>query len=111
MEPTALPERARRLFPHYEESALHGEAAAVLLIPRLLEDGDGDDLAWLAATYGEAALAGWLERRGARQLSVRSRAFWELVLGRPAAPGSGGGNQTPMPEDSGRRWGGSGRPA
>lgn len=84
MQETALPAATRRLFPHDDDSALQGGDAAALVIPRLLEDGDRDDLAWLVASFGEEALAGWLEHRGARRLSVRSRAFWELVLGRAA---------------------------
>jgi len=53
---------------------------------RLLEDGDGADLAWLCETVPEAALADWLGRHGGRQLSRRSRAFWETVLDRRAGP-------------------------
>jgi hypothetical protein len=34
----------------------------------------------------EAELAGWLAHSGGRKLSQRSRAFWEVVLGRPAGP-------------------------
>lgn len=88
-----LPAGVRRLFPHYfeENSEENSEAndldprrAAPFLISRLLEDGDAADLAWLSQTLGEAEMAAWLERHGGRQLSVRSRAFWELVLGRPA---------------------------
>ena len=56
------------------------------LIARLLEDGDGADLAWLTETVAEEDLAAWLERHGSRQLSRRSRAFWEVVLGTSAGP-------------------------
>lgn len=86
----SLPAGARRLFPHHEGDDLDPRRAAPFLISRLLEDGDAADLAWLGQTLGEAELAAWLERQGGRQLSVRSRAFWELVLGRPAGGGVGG---------------------
>lgn len=78
-----LPEETRRLFPGYAEADL---AASSLLIGRLLEDGDSHDLAWLCRTLPEVELALWLEARGGRQLSVRSRAFWEVVLDRQAGP-------------------------
>ena len=81
-----LPAGARRLFPHHEGDDLEARRAAPFLISRLLEDGDAADLAWLSQTLGEAELAAWLERHGARQLSVRSRAFWELILDRRAGP-------------------------
>ncbi|HEX6864519.1 MAG TPA: hypothetical protein VF414_16945 [Thermoanaerobaculia bacterium] len=82
----------KRLFAHYEESDLTPERGGSLVIARLLEDGDSADLAGLVAQAGEPALAGWLARHGGRQLSRRSRAFWEVVLGReagPSVPGAG----------------------
>ncbi len=72
---------ALRLFPDYDPEALAAPEARPLLSARLLEDGDSADLSWLVRTVPEAELAAWLGRRGARQLSVRSRAFWELMLG------------------------------
>lgn len=78
MTPTAA---MMRLFPHHEADAV---AASPLLVARLLEDGDGRDLASLFESMGESAVAAWLAERGGRQLSRRSRAFWTLVLGVPA---------------------------
>ncbi len=82
----SLPEGAQRLFPGYAETDLTLERAGSLLIARLLEDGDAADLAWLLGTLSEPELAGWFSRHGGRQLSTRSRAFWEIVLGRPSDP-------------------------
>lgn len=79
-----LPEGTRRLFPHYEE--IDEELGDSLVIARLLEDGDAADLAWLFGRFPENEIADWLARHGGRLLSVRSRAFWEDVLGRPAGP-------------------------
>lgn len=83
---SSLPPGARRLFSGYAEEDLTPERGGFLLIARLLEDGDGADLAWLTSTFPEVDLADWLARHGGRQLSVRSRAFWEVVLGREAGP-------------------------
>lgn len=58
------------------------------MIARLLEDGDGADLAWLCEAVPEADLAAWLGRHGRRKLSRRSRAFWQVVLGAPAVAGN-----------------------
>jgi hypothetical protein len=49
-----------------------------------LEDGDAADLAWLLSTVREPVVADWFAQHGGRQLSKRSRAFWQVVLGRPA---------------------------
>lgn len=71
-----LPE-TRRLFP-----GLDSTPGLPFLIARLLEDGDSADLRWLCENVSESELTAWLESRGGRQLSTRSRAFWELVLDR-----------------------------
>lgn len=81
-----LPPGTRRLVSGYDEEDLTPERGGSLLIARLLEDGDAGDLAWLLRIFPEAALADWLGRLGGRKLSSRSRAFWEVVLGRPAGP-------------------------
>ena len=86
-----IPAHALRLFPdHFPD---HGDGAGTSAagsweIGRLCEDGDSRDLSWLTAAIPEERLADWLERQGGRQLSRRNRAFWEVVLGRPAGPSS-----------------------
>jgi len=75
-----------RLFPGYEEEALEAPGARPFLLSRLLEDGDGADLRELFSELPEAEAAAWLATRGGRQLSVRSRAFWQVVLGVEAVP-------------------------
>ncbi len=77
----ALPEHTRRLFPDVAEDELLAPGGRGQLVARLLEDGDEEDLRWLVATLGEAALARWFARWGGRRLSRRSRAFWRVVLG------------------------------
>lgn len=74
-----IPPETRRLFPGYDSNP-----GLPFVIARLLEDGDAADLRWLTRNVSESDLAAWLESRGGRQLSVRSRSFWEVVLGRPA---------------------------
>lgn len=81
MEIPPPPEATRRLLPGHESNP-----GLPFLIARLLEDGDAADLGWLTGNVPESELASWLESRGGRQLSVRSRAFWELVLDRRAGP-------------------------
>lgn len=82
----SLPAGTRRLFSSHEEDDLAPDRGGSLLIARLLEDGDSADLSWLATQISEPVLADWLGRHGGRQLSRRSRAFWEIVLGREAGP-------------------------
>lgn len=76
-----IPAETRRLFP-----GLDSNPGLPFLIARLLEDGDGADLHWLCRNIPEFELAAWLQSQGGRQLSTRSRAFWELVLGAEAGP-------------------------
>ena len=86
-----IPLETRRLFPGYADADL--AAGLPFLIARLFEDGDEADLRWLTRNIPETELAAWLEQRGGRQLSVRSRAFWEAVLDRPA------GGEVPIRKD------------
>ena len=79
-----VPSGTGRLFPHHEERDVDAPPALPFRIARLLEDGASAELRELFAN-GEAAAGDWLERHGARQLSRRSFAFWEMVLDRRAA--------------------------
>ena len=76
----ALPPATLRLFDGYDPAMLHDPASREFVIGRLLEEGDAADLAWLGNQVDREALAGWVRRRGARQLSRRSRLFWRQVL-------------------------------
>ena len=85
------PAHALRLFPDPFPDHEDGAGAPDITpweIGRLCEDGDSRDLAWLTAVVPEERLTEWLRQHGGRQLSRRSRAFWEVVLGRPAGPSS-----------------------
>lgn len=81
-----LPAGAQRLFPHSEGETLDLQHGRSLILARLLEDGDGADLAWLTANVPEAEIADWFGRHGGRQLSARSRELWRVVLGREPGP-------------------------
>jgi hypothetical protein len=81
-----IPAGTARLFA--DPDGVDPERHAPYLLARLLEDGDRDDLHWLFAILPETEAAAWLRERGGRQLSARSRAFWEAVLGVEAGPPS-----------------------
>ena len=81
-----LPSGVRRLFPHYEEKDLDLRHSRSLILARLLEDGDGADLAWLTANVPEEEIGEWFGLHGGRQLSARSRELWRVVLGREPGP-------------------------
>jgi hypothetical protein len=76
----SLPASTRRLFAHYAVAEIEAAASLSFAIGRLLEEGDCTDLAWLLQQVNEQGLAEWVEQRGNRQLSRRSRVFWRLVL-------------------------------
>ncbi|MEM9554874.1 MAG: hypothetical protein AAGC60_11490 [Acidobacteriota bacterium] len=77
-----LPAKVRRLFDGYEPTDLEAPDARDFVIERLLEAGEGDELAWLLREHvDEATARAWFERHGGRRLSRRSRAFWALALG------------------------------
>ena len=79
-----LPETARRLFAHVDVVA-GDDSGEGLVVGRILEEGESGDLRWLIGEVGEERLTRWVGERGRRQLSRRSRWFWESVLGVAAA--------------------------
>ena len=80
-----LPRVTRRLFSNYANSDQLAAESPDFVIGRVLEEGVSDDLRWLFVRFSEAQIVDWLERRGSRQLSRRSRLFWSLVLMHPVA--------------------------
>ena len=92
-----LPRRTTRLFPHEVPTDVVEPRGRSLLIGRLLEDGDGEDLRWLTAELSTGELAAWLAERGGQKLSRRSRAFWAAVLDTPcSAPAHGAADLWPL---------------
>ena len=79
-----IPETAGRLFAHATD--LGDASSRRFLIGRILEEGDSADLRWLVGEVGEEAVVEWVKERGGRQLSRRSRFFWERVLRVGASP-------------------------
>jgi hypothetical protein len=84
---SGIPASVRARFPGVDEATLGAPEHRDYVVVRLLEDGDGDELAWLVRAAGRAALADVVARRGGRQLSRRSRVFWQRVLGVSASAG------------------------
>lgn len=80
----APPETAR-LFPH-DRSFPDPETQRPYLLARLLEEGEGADLAWLTEIVPEVEIAAWFAASGGRALTHRSRSFWRLVLGVEPGP-------------------------
>lgn len=77
---------ARRLFTHYEDVENLPATSPDLVIAKLMEEGDGEDLRWLCRQFPEMRLASWLDRHDTRLLSRRSRCFWRVLLDRNDQP-------------------------
>lgn len=71
---------ARHLFALPQDTATDRESRG-LVIARLLEEGDRDELAWLAGEVGRETIAAFVREHGGRKLSARSRRFWSRALG------------------------------
>ncbi len=81
---------AERLFPDVARDDLTLIRSRSLVLARLLEDGDRNDLAWLFGAVPELEVAAWLAVQGGRKLSRRSAAYWQTVLGVPAGATAAG---------------------
>jgi hypothetical protein len=71
---TAMPVHTMRLFAGADSSALHLQRNAVAIIACLLEQGDLEDLEWLAYVYPVGAIVDTV--LSATTLSARARNFW-----------------------------------
>ena len=93
LEIGALPSETLRLFPESSTNDSLARLPADFVIGRLLEEGDSEDLRWLLDRVSKNAITDWLDRRGPRQLSRRSRAFWAMLLEHPI------GDPSPIDEE------------
>lgn len=80
--PRNLPSGATRLFAHYDDLESLVDSAPEMVLARLMEEGDSDDLRWMTTVYSESQIARWFSHQGSTQLSRRSGSFWSLVLDR-----------------------------
>ncbi len=87
------PPSVLRLFEDLDVEGLSTPQGENLLIGRLLEDGDSNDIRWLFASLGQPRILRWFETRGGRQLSKRSRAFWYALFGQDSRTGEPLGEQ------------------
>ena len=76
------PPTVRRIFAREANVDQMIAETPAYLIGRLLEEGNSNDLVWLNQVFSEDQIGSWLQTRGSRQLSRRSRLFWSAVLDR-----------------------------
>jgi hypothetical protein len=77
-----MPHSLQTLFPEYRLARLHPVHDAALIIPRVLEQGDREEQAWLMRQYGSRGLRRWLAAQGWR-LTPRAARFWSWWLKAP----------------------------
>jgi hypothetical protein len=72
-----------RLFAGVDPSTLHLQRDAAAIIARVLEQGDLEDLRWLAYVYPTSAVVDVV--LSAKGLSARARNFWMVWFEEPNA--------------------------
>jgi hypothetical protein len=75
-----LPGRLKPLFPEYEAKSLNAGRHSMLIILRVLESGEREDLGWLLKRYPAREIRRVIEEEGSRLLSPQSRRLWSLVF-------------------------------
>lgn len=76
----AIPVDMEWLFPEYDFQEVRLGDYDGVIIERVLERGNWEQLRWLFHTYGEVKVADWVRQHGFRLLSKRSFALWRLAL-------------------------------
>jgi hypothetical protein len=80
LERPHMPPDMAWLFPEYDFAEMDLQTYQGVIIERVLERGSWEQVKWLFATYGETAVARWVQKHGFRLLSKRSFALWRLAL-------------------------------
>jgi len=80
---TTMPPHTMRLFTGVDASALHLQRDGAAIIACLLEQGDLEDLRWLAYVYPVSAVIDAV--LSAKGLSARARNFWMVWFEEPNA--------------------------
>jgi hypothetical protein len=77
---TRIPVSLAPYFQEYDLADLDISEDAHLIIGRVLEQGNRQELRWLFRSYGEARVKQFVSEYGFRALSKRSFNFWRTVL-------------------------------
>lgn len=75
-----LPGSLEWLFPEYDFNQMSLQSHQGVIIERVLEKGNWEQVRWLFKAFGEEAVAEWVRKHGFRLLSKRSFALWKLAL-------------------------------
>lgn len=77
---TKIPEGSASLFQEYDYNLLDIKRDKSIIIGRLLESGNMEELQWLFKTYPIKEIRKFVKDRGYRALSSSSFNFWCIVL-------------------------------
>jgi hypothetical protein len=76
----ALPVGLKPFFQEYDFQSLETTRHANLIIPRVLENGDWEELRWLFGVYGARRIRLYLRRYGERSLQPVTFNYWRKLL-------------------------------
>lgn len=78
--PAPLPADSAWLFPENTFKDIRLDTHHGVIVERILERGNREQVSWLFRTYGEEDVARWVRQHGYRSLTRRSFALWRLAL-------------------------------
>ena len=78
--PSDLPVSTAWLFPEYNFATMDVRKHRYVIMERILERGDWNEVNWLFEQYHTRGVRAWIRRWGFRALSRQSFALWKLVL-------------------------------
>ena len=78
--PSDLPMSTAWLFPEYNFATMDVRKHRYVIMERILEHGNWNEINWLFEQYHTRSVRAWMRRWGFRALSRQSFALWKLVL-------------------------------
>ena len=79
--PNGLPVSSAWLFPEYDFARMAPTEYAGVIIERILDRGEQEEIDWLFKQYGKRRVAQWVRQHGYRLLNYDMFVHWRTKLG------------------------------
>ena len=81
LAPNGLPQSTKWLFPEYEFARMNLDEYADVIIERILNRGEQEEIDWVFKQYGKRRVTQWVRQHGYRLLDYDRFVYWRSALG------------------------------
>ncbi len=81
LAPNGLPQSTKWLFPEYEFARMNLDEYVGVIIERILNRGEQEEIVWVFEQYGRYRVTQWVRQHGYRLLDYDRFVYWRSALG------------------------------